>query len=112
MIDLQKCKPWEVPIKSISAFQAELGAQFRCMIVRNFILNASTPFVWAWKSIRVVLNESGKAKTTLIGENTCDELKELVCRCQLLEEYGGTAKMPAHYWPPVVPPYCSNHIKN
>jgi hypothetical protein len=81
IIDLQKGKPWELPIKSLSAFQAELGQQFRCMGERNYILNASTPFVWAWKTIKNVLNDSGKAKTVLSGEESCEELTNMVCAC-------------------------------
>ena len=46
---------------------------------RNFVLNSSTAFVWAWKTIKTVLNEGQSAKTVLVGENTCKELKEIVC---------------------------------
>ena len=76
---------------------------------RNYVLNASTPFVWGWKTIKNVLNDSGKAKTVLVGEETCEELKQIVCTCQLLQDFGGKARQPEKWWPPTVPPYCENH---
>jgi hypothetical protein len=77
---------------------------------RNFVLNSSTSFVWAWKTIKKILNEGQSAKTVLVGENTSPELKDLVCPCQLLTDYGGMASPPASWWPPTVPPYCEKHI--
>lgn len=84
LIDLEKAKPWELPIKFFGSFIKEVAAQFKCMGERNFVLNSSTAFVWAWKTIKTVLNEGQSAKTVLVGENTCKELKEIVCQCQLL----------------------------
>ena len=76
---------------------------------RNFVVNSSTPFVWAWATIKNILNEGQRAKTVLVGEKTCREITDMCCPCQLLEDYGGKAKYPDRSWPPTVPPYCSNH---
>lgn len=81
ILDLEKAKPWELPLKSLKAFQSELGSQFKCKAVRGVLVNGSTPFVWAWKTIKSILNEGQSAKTVLVGENTCDEIKSIVCPC-------------------------------
>ena len=59
IIDMQKAKPWELPLKSLAAFNTEL-AQFRCMGECAYVLNASSPFVWVWKTVRFVLDEAAR----------------------------------------------------
>lgn len=57
ILDLEKAKPWELPIKCLKVFHSELGSQFKCKAVRGVLVNASTPFVWGWKTIKSILNE-------------------------------------------------------
>jgi hypothetical protein len=81
VFDLEKALPWQLPLKALGAFISEVAAQYKCMGERNFVLNSSTSFVWAWKTLKSILNEGQSAKTVLVGENTTPELKEMVCPC-------------------------------
>jgi CRAL/TRIO domain len=60
-------------------------------------------FVMGWNALKTLMDPLVAQKVSLHGENTCDEMKELIPQDQLLETYGGTAKMPEHSWPPHVP---------
>ncbi len=67
------------------------------------MLNCSKAFVYGWAAIRGLIDPLVAQKVTLVGANTCDELKDLVAPDQLLEEFGGTAKRPEVSWPPTIP---------
>jgi hypothetical protein len=73
IVDLQKAKPWDLPLKPLGAMKEEMD-QFRCIDEKSYILNAATPFVWAWKTISLVLDAATTQKTILTGDNTCAEL--------------------------------------
>jgi hypothetical protein len=48
--------------------------------------------VIGWGALKGLMDPLVAQKVTLIGENTCDEIRDLIPPDQLLEAYGGTAK--------------------
>ena len=68
-----------------------------------YCFNVSTTFILGWGAIRSFLDPLIVSKTMLVAENTCTSIQSFVNPDQLLEDYGGTSKLPEQLWPPVIP---------
>jgi hypothetical protein len=62
------------------------------LTAKIFFVNCSKVFVIGWGALKGLMDPLVAQKVTLIGENTCDEIRDLIPQDQLLEAYGGTAK--------------------
>jgi len=103
LFDLENASPFGLPIKMMAAVEDTMKAQFKCVTCKIFVLNCSKMFVYGWAAVRGLIDPLVAQKITLVGANTCDELKALVPSDQLLEEFGGSAKRPEKSWPPTIP---------
>ena len=103
IIDLEYAQPWSLPIKALKTFNDTMSKQFRCKMAKIYVVNTNKTFLYAWKAIRIWLDEMIANKVELYHSNTSDEIKQMIPADQLLEEYGGNAKAPEVYWPPFIP---------
>ena len=58
LIDLEKASPWKLPVAMMKPFISVLSSNFRCHTAKMIILNASSMFVFGWKGISGLLQES------------------------------------------------------
>ncbi len=56
-----------------------------------------------WKVIEMFVDKETKSKLIFSKEGGPQALKDLFHPSQLEERYGGTAKTPTRYWPPIMP---------
>ena len=103
IFDLENVSPFGLPFKMMAAVEDTMKAQFKCVTCKVFVLNCSKAFVFGWAAVKGLLDPLVAQKVSLIGSNTCDEIKDLVPQDQLLEEFGGSAKRPERNWPPTIP---------
>ena len=103
VFDLEKASPFQLPIKALRVFSQTMEQQFRCKNAHVYCFNVSTTFILGWGAIRSFLDPLIVSKTMLVAENTCPSIQSFVNPDQLLEDYGGTSKLPEQLWPPVIP---------
>lgn len=103
LFDLEHAGFFTLPIKCTTEVEDTMKQQFKCLTAKIFVVNCSKAFTIGWSAVRSLLDPMVANKIVLIGQNTCDELKELVPPDQLLEAYGGKAQLPDVHWPPTIP---------
>ena len=104
LFDTEKRGLMSLPVSLLRGFAETLQLNFRCHSCKVIVLNGTSPQVWLWKKVQGKFPEAVRKKVQISGENTCDDLKELVFKSQLPKEYGGTARPQNPNWPPILPP--------
>lgn len=81
-----------------------LQSSYKGTVYRMFVLNATSLLKFLWNVVANFMDPNTRAKMKVFDVGNPEELTSLAAPSQLLEEYGGTAKMPERCWPPTFPP--------
>eukprot|EP00826_Nyctotherus_ovalis_P018541 TRINITY_DN1555_c0_g1_i7.p2 TRINITY_DN1555_c0_g1~~TRINITY_DN1555_c0_g1_i7.p2 ORF type:complete len:341 (+),score=108.31 TRINITY_DN1555_c0_g1_i7:343-1365(+) len=104
LIDLAKIGVTELPTAAMQKMIGCLQSSYKGTVYRMFVLNATSLLKFLWNVVANFMDPNTRAKMKVFDVGNPEELTSLAAPSQLLEEYGGTAKMPERCWPPTFPP--------
>lgn len=109
--DLCRTSLFDLPISELKSLIKLLQDNFRCRMTVNYIVNAPTSITFAWRIIKVAIEEHTLRKIKIMKTAHAPELRSHFAPHQYEEKYGGTAPNATLFWPPVMPsgPY---HAEN
>lgn len=102
--DLCRTSLFDLPISELKSLIKLLQDNFRCRMTVNYIVNAPTSITFAWRIIKVAIEEHTLRKIKIMKTAHAPELRTHFSPHQYEEKYGGTAPNATLFWPPVLPP--------
>jgi hypothetical protein len=83
LIDCKDISIFNAPYNLLKSVLSTTQGLFKCRAKAIFFLNAPAAFSVLWRTLKFSLDEVVISKARVIGQNTCDELKEMVIPEQL-----------------------------
>eukprot|EP00347_Sterkiella_histriomuscorum_P013314 403365191 len=106
LIDIENTSILKSPYKKMKVFMKAIQSQYRCAVVKIFMVNVSKSFQFIWKAVKKFMQKHTRQKMKITDKNTCKELLELYHPDQIEQKYGGKApNYEKPTWPPRMPKY-------
>ena len=102
--DLCRTSLFDLPVSELKSLIKLLQDNFRCRMTVNYIVNAPTSLTFAWRIVKVAIEEHTLRKIKIMKTAHAPELRTHFALHQYEEKYGGTAPNATVFWPPVMPP--------